>query len=227
MSKSFLVPLLLLLCTGSLATGAASSRAEAPSTQGSAGDLTGESAELVHTCLACGTGTRESDPSLTVRGRKVYLHSGHCEEGWLANPELMFAKLQPKSALFTEGEPPIWRGRTPWFWLGIYAVFGMISSAASAYLAVNRGQPPAVWFFAGLVGNLAALIVLYFIIPRQPAGSSTESILPGLTKVGVTRAPRSCDSCGETMHPSAANCPGCGAGLQPLFDSEVTLSQRP
>ncbi len=196
----------------------------ASSAENSLAGVLDESAQ--HGCLACGTDTTEGDLELSVRGRSVFLHEGHCHEVWLENPRALFAQLQPRGALFTESDEFVFAGRSPWFWVGIYAAFGMVCSAAAAYLAVNRGQAPAVWFFAGLFGNLAALLVLYFIIPKRTGDTFEDSIPAGFVKVATTRAPRACDSCGAAMHPSAKTCAGCGSSTQPLIESEVQLARR-
>ena len=47
-----------------------------------------------------------------------------------------------------------------WLYLGIYVLVGLVCAAACGYLAVNRGLQPIPWFFAGLVGNVAAIFVL-------------------------------------------------------------------
>jgi hypothetical protein len=178
-------------------------------------------AQASGTCLVCGGKTAPSDPVLHYRGRVVRLHAGACEERWKQDPERWFAKLQPAGALFQEpsGEPGALH--EPWFWLGLYVVAGLFCSAVAAYLAVDRGQPPATWFFAGLVGNVAALVVLLFVLPRSAADRSPAGIPRGLSKVPVTRAPRACTSCGAALHPAASKCPSCGEDVEPLVASEV------
>ncbi len=177
-------------------------------------------------CLACGTELGEGDFVLLHRGRRVPLHAGECDEVWRNDPVGQFGKLQPKSALFQEAQTESAPVRDPWFWVGLWVLGGLVCSAASAYLAVNRGQPPVAWFFAGLIGNVAALAVLVFIVPRGDATLLPAGIPAGLVKVPVTRAPRPCTGCGKPMHPAASSCPSCGAAVEPLVESEVLRAGR-
>ena len=175
-------------------------------------------------CLACDSEIGESDFVLLHRGRRVPMHVGACEAHWDADPLPIFAKLQAKGALFQEAEHAAEHAgvsHSPWFWFGVYVLAGLISSAASAYVAVNRAQPPLAWFFAGLAGNVAALVVLLFIIPRGDPSLLPAGVPVGLAKVPRTRAPRACEGCGAESHPSASKCGGCGASMVPLMPSEV------
>ena len=174
-------------------------------------------------CLACGKPTTESDPVLTVRGRTVALCAGHCKQMWDANPEQLFAKLQPAGALFTEERQPNAPLGDSVFWIGVFMVSALFSAAGSAYIAVNRGHFPANAFVIGLVGNLAGLLYLLFSLKRRSAPAEGIAITPGLTKTSVTHAPRACRDCGAPMHPSARKCSACGSEHEPLVGSEVPV----
>ena len=179
-------------------------------------------------CLACDAEIGDADFVLLHRGRRVPMHAGACEEHWNADTTGVFAKLQPRGALFQEAASEAEHygaAKSPWFWLGVYMLAGLVCAAASAYLAVNRAQAPLPWFFAGLVGNVAALAVLVFIIPRGDATLLPAGVPAGLAKVPTTRAPRPCNACGTELHPSAAICSGCGVTLTPLVASEVHGAQ--
>ena len=171
-------------------------------------------------CLLCGRETTEGELVELHRGRRVAV-CADCEEPWAEEKHVYFSRLQPKSALFQEAEEDRGPLSDPWFWVGVWMVAGLVSSAGAAYLAVNRGQPPVAWFFAGLVGNVAALAVLVFIIPRGDLATLPAGVPAGLAKVPVTREARVCTHCGASMHPSAGACSACGTAVEPLVESEV------
>lgn len=170
-------------------------------------------------CVACGSELGADDVALRAGARRVALCAGACADAFRADPQAFLAGLRTGSALFQEPAEPRAAVASPWFWLGVWVVLGLVSSAAAAYVAVDRGQPPLGWFFAGLVGNVAALAVLAFAIPR---GASRAP--KGLAKVPSTRAARPCTACGAALHPAASVCPACGAALEPLVPSEVRRS---
>ena len=72
------------------------------------------------------------------------------------------------------------------------------------------------WFFVGLAANLIGVL----LVLRQPAVAQVD--LPTrLGKIPVTLPPVKCPKCGAENHPSARQCTGCGARMQPTVDSEV------
>ena len=173
-------------------------------------------------CLACGATVAEGTEVPVHRGREVPICEPCLAKGaWEANRDVLFAQLQPKGALFAESEVETGPVLSGWFWFGAWVLTGLICAAASAYLAVNRAQPPATWFFAGLVGNVAALFVLLFVIPKGDPATLPAGVPSGLAKVPTTREPRPCTSCGTEVHPSASKCSSCGTTLTPLARSEV------
>ena len=173
-------------------------------------------------CVACGAPVEEGTEIPFHRGRAVPICEPCLDMGaWEGKRDELFAKLQPKSALFTEASEETVPVLSGWFWFGVYVLAGLVCAAASAYLAVNRAQSPATWFFAGLFGNVAALVVLLFIIPKGDATLLPAGVPSGLAKVPTTREPVVCPSCGRENHPSAKNCSSCGAGLSPSVASEV------
>ncbi len=136
------------------------------------------------------------------------------------DPERYFARLQARSALFDENAmraPPMALG---WLWLGLYVLTGLVFSAVCGYVAVSRSLSPIPWFFAGLLGNVAALVVLLFA-PRGDPAVWPGGIPGGLRKVPTTRAPVACPQCASTNHPAAGRCSACGADLAPTVQSEA------
>ena len=88
-----------------------------------------------------------------------------------------------------------------------------------------RGLRPLPWFFAGLLGNVAALFVLLTAAKRGTV-AAPAGVPPGLAKVPVTHAPVSCAQCGHSNHPAAQACSHCHAALSPTVQSEVTRAQK-
>ena len=136
-----------------------------------------------------------------------------------------FHKLQARSALFDEETNAAPAMATGWLYFGIYVLGGLVFAALCGYLAVTRSLSPLPWFFAGLVGNLAALLVL-LVTPRGNPVSAPAVVPAGLAKVPVTHAPARCETCGRLNHPSAKECSHCNAPLNPTTPSEVVSLQQ-
>lgn len=136
------------------------------------------------------------------------------------DPDVYFMKLQARSALFDERSMEGRAVSNGWLLFGAYVLVGLISAAICGYIAIGRSLAPLPWFFAGLFGNLAALIVL-LATPRGDAASQPAGVPSGFAKVPVTHAPVACPACGATNHPSAASCSGCGCSLAPAFEPET------
>jgi hypothetical protein len=175
-------------------------------------------AEEGETCTVCGTLLDSNDVALIVRGRRIPLDAAMVDE-FLAHEEKYFSALQPRGALFQEGEEG--SGRTAlggvdlfWFLVGFYILTAVIFAGLSAYMAVNKGLKPVPHFFIGLA--FSALGFLY-VLTRPPAGQ----ISGGLTKVHATSDPVSCGKCGYPNHPSSRKCVRCGSDLSPSTTSEV------
>lgn len=95
--------------------------------------------------------------------------------------------MRARSALFDEAGTDIELGAWP-SWIGVYLLAGLVFAALYGYLAVTSGLSPVPWFFAGLIGNLAALLVLLAARRSGPAFSAPS----GLAKVPRTVAPVAC-----------------------------------
>lgn len=172
-------------------------------------------------CIVCGEIIDGGEVvELRMHGRTFFVATELLED-FRSDPDKFFAKLQARSALFDEVGTNMGLGSWP-FWIGLYCLVGLLFSAICGYLAVTAGMPPVQWFFAGLIGNVAALIVL--LAARKNAGGAAAP--PGLAKVPGTASPRSCPSCGSLNHPHANTCSGCAAELNPVMVSEANLVGR-
>lgn len=173
-------------------------------------------------CVVCGVDLTEEDLTLIVRGRRVPLKQAMVDS-FLNNKEKYFSELQPKSALFQENlearqgtaQSGISLG---WFLFGLYVLTALIFGGLSSYSAVSRGLPAIPSFFLGLVLHVAG----YLYVLTRPAAADRADIPKGFVKVPTTRTPTHCPECGAENHPSAKKCSGCGAGLQPTIESEVS-----
>lgn len=174
------------------------------------------------TCIVCDTPIQAGNAvAIQHRGRVVHVNEKMLAD-WEENPSQHFRKVQAQSALFDEESIGINRMNFGWLGLGVYVLVGLIVGGICAYMALGRGLSGVVWFFAGLVFNAVALIVLMVWGSR---GGVDLSLLPqgvprGLVKIPKTYAPHACPSCGNMNHPSAVTCPGCSAGLEPRIESE-------
>ena len=164
-------------------------------------------------CLVC-DGELDADDGLAFlyRGRRITLDRLHLQE-FLADPSAYFSRLQPRGALFQEGGGSMGSG---WLILGVWVVLGLVGAAVCAGVALRKGLPPLRWFAAGLMANLAAVILVLTRAAPKPV-----SLPPGLARIPDTAAPYVCTRCGGQNHPSAAHCRDCGADIVPTTDSEV------
>lgn len=168
-------------------------------------------------CIVCKQQVYGADVvEVRYQGRRFFVKAAMLED-FDAEPLRYFEELQARSGLFDERA--VGGGKVSWGWLafGAYVVVGLVFAALCGYLAIGRGHLPLTWFFAGLAGNVAAL----FVLLKTPRGRLEAVMPPGLTKVPITRAPVPCPGCGATNHPSAAECGGCGAELEPAFEPET------
>ncbi|MEM7582719.1 MAG: zinc ribbon domain-containing protein [Acidobacteriota bacterium] len=153
------------------------------------------------------------------KGRTFHV-AGKMLEQLASDTDTYFQELQARSALFDERAVEGRQVSTGWLWFGSYVLIGLVFSAICGYLAIGRSLEPLPWFFAGLVGNLPALLVLL------AAGRGDSEALPaglpaGLAKVPTTRAPVRCAECGAQNHPAATACASCGHILSPTVEAET------
>jgi len=170
-------------------------------------------------CALCNRPIGADDPVYLVHGQRVALHAAEmAEPGAAARLQTLLAQLRPRGAFIGAESAPA-QLSAGWFLFGIYVLVGLLFGALCAHHALHTGYNPITWFFAGLVFSLPGYLVL-LTRPKQevvaPAG-----IPSGLRKIAATHAPAACPKCGTENHPSAAQCLGCGASLQPQLTSEV------
>jgi len=172
-------------------------------------------------CLVCGRRVH-GDEVVEVRykGRTFFVSAamfGLFEE----DPEQYFCTLQARAGLFDEAGVAARPMASGWLVFGLYVLVGLIFAAGCGYLAVARAHRPLPWFFAGLLGNVAALVVLLATPRGDAAAMSPFGVPPGLAKVPTTRSPQPCPRCGGTNHPAATACSGCAAPLEPGIEPET------
>ncbi len=171
-------------------------------------------------CIVCAQQIH-GDEIVEVRYKgRTFFVAGKMLDELASNTDTYFQQLQAQSALFDERSMEGRQMSFGWLLFGGYVLLGLIFAALCGYLAVGRSLAPLPWFFAGLVGNLAALIVLL----ATARGDSTvlpAGIPAGLAKVPTTRTPVTCSECDASNHPSAAVCGGCGRTLSPTVQAET------
>lgn len=170
-------------------------------------------------CALCNRRLGSDDPVYMVHGQRVPLHAAElAEPGVAARLQTLLAQLRPRGAFIGESAPA--ELSAGWFFFGVYVLIGLLFGALCAHRALHTGYNPISWFFAGLVFSVASYLILLTRPKRDvvaPAGIPT-----GLRKIAATYAPAACPKCGTENHPSAAQCLGCGAALQPQLTSEVS-----
>lgn len=132
---------------------------------------------------------------------------------------------RPRGGLFSEEGPSGQQLSLAWFVLGLYVLAGLIFAGACAHLAVHKALPPIPWFFVGFFLNAAG----YLILLTRPPGDARGfpgGIPRGLRKVPRTYFSEDCPECGNHNHPAAHYCPGCGAEMEPPFESEAARWRR-
>jgi len=171
-------------------------------------------------CLVCNKPVGDGDVAYLVNGQRAPVHSSVCDGQLRANPAAVLAPLRPHGAfLGAETEQPALASR--WFVFGLYVLIVLFFGALCAQLALHTGQKPVPWFLAGLAFNILGYAALRSR-PRQ-AFLAPGGISVGRSKIPSTHAPVACAICGAAVHPTASNCPGCGAELRPRARSEVSL----
>ncbi|MCH6560164.1 zinc finger Ran-binding domain-containing family 2 protein [candidate division KSB1 bacterium] len=171
-------------------------------------------------CFICNVPLSEEDVTLMVRGRRVPLKYTMVDS-FMNNQEKYFAELQPKSALFQENMEATGTAQggisSGWFLFGSYILIALIFSGLSGSAAISKGLPPITHYFIGFFFSVFG----YIYVLTRPVLTSEGEIPEGFVKVPTTHAPVLCEKCGNTNHPSAKKCSGCGAQLEPQMQSEV------
>ncbi len=167
-------------------------------------------------CLVCRLAIDGMEAvAVRYKGRTFYVNAGMLDT-FAEDPDRYFEILQARGALFDERAMEGRSVSPGWLLFGSYMLLGLICAALCGALAISRGLEPLPWFFAGLIGNLAAVFVL-MLNRRRGEADAPDS----WTKVRTTRAPSPCPGCGAENHPSATGCSGCGAVLEPAFQAEA------
>lgn len=170
-------------------------------------------------CLVCDQAIHDEDIiELRYRGRTFHVAAKMLED-FEDDPEAYFKKLQARTALFDEGAVVDRRMASGWLFFGLYVLLGLLCAAICGNIAISRALPPIPWFFAGLLGNVAAIFVL-LATPRGDPTALPAGIAAGLNKVATTRTPIACPSCGSSNHPAAEACSHCGQALTPNIQAE-------
>lgn len=166
-------------------------------------------------CIVCRQAIHEGDiVEGRYKGRTVHVAESMLPE-FESDPDHYFYPMQARAALFDEAAMETPAMRTGWLAFGLYVLVGLVFGAACAYLALERGLAAWPWFFGGLLFNVLALATLLIGKARVAAAP------PGLVKIPTTASPRPCRACGNTNHPSASACSGCGATLEPTLEPET------
>ena len=184
-------------------------------------------AEGGDSCFICNKPLDESGTEVMYRGIPHPAHTGNCLRAWenaVREDQLdaFVFKIEPRSALF-QGDSkflnPSFQKAHPmsnqWMWLGIGLLVTIVSGGVSAALAIvsHRSALPA--FIVGfLLPGIGILIIR--LLPKR----SDKFELRG-TKIATTFDVAYCPQCHHPAHPTVTSCPGCGASLTPVSESEV------
>jgi hypothetical protein len=171
-------------------------------------------------CIVCDLPIQGANAvQILHRGRVVHVNEMMMPK-WRQDAGRYFRKVQARAALFDEESLALRGLELGWLLFGVYVLVGLVAGGGCAYIAVARGLAPIPWFFAGLVGNVAALAVLC-TRPAADTSALPQGVPHGLVKVPTTHAPITCPACGRPNHPSTALCSGCGAVLSPSVEAEA------
>jgi hypothetical protein len=170
------------------------------------------------TCVVCNKPIGPNGVVYLVDGQRVPVHRGNCDARLHANATKYLAKLKPRGALLDASSLSA-QASYGWLYFGLYMLAGLIFAAQAAHRAFHVGRRPLVWLALGLVGNLPAYAVL-LALPKCKV-RALVGIPPGLGKIASTYSPQPCPKCGTENHPSARQCSGCGAKLNPTMESEA------
>ena len=191
--------------------------AEAPESGESSWTRVGARPGQGERCLVCGQAIFDKPlVEIRYRGRIFHVASGEMMERFSRDPESYLHRVQARSVLFDEASLATVPLASGWLLVGAYLLLGLFFAAACSYLAIQRARPPVPWFLAGLLGNVAALVVLL----STPRGDPALPIPSGLSKAPTTRAPLACEHCGAPNHPAARTCSSCETVLSPSLHAE-------
>jgi len=169
-------------------------------------------------CVVCNKPIGPDDVVYLVDGQRVPVHRVDCDSRLHVNPAKFLAKLKPRGALL-DATSVSSQASYDWLYFGFYMLVGLIFAALAAQRAFHVGRRPVVWLVLGLAGNLPAYAVLLALPKCQVR--ALAGIPPGLGKIASTYSPQACSKCGTENHPSARECSGCGAKLNPTMESEA------
>ena len=170
------------------------------------------------TCVVCNKPIGPDDVVYLVDGQRVPVHRGDCDNRLHASPAKFLGKLKPRGA-FLDASSLNAQASYAWLYFGFYVLAGLIFGALAAHRAFHVGRRPLVWLVLTLAGNLPAYAVLLALPKCQVR--ALAGIPPGLGKIASTYSPQACPKCGTENHPSARQCSGCGAKLNPTMESET------
>ena len=166
-------------------------------------------------CIVCDGPVGKNGFAIIYKGRRVAIRPEYVKD-FFENPDKYFPKLQPKGALIQE--KAILESGIGYSWLlfGIWVVLALIAASIASNIALRKGFSPLTWYFIGLITSLIGVIIILF----KPTSAYVD--LPGrLAKIPSTPQPITCTKCGKENHPTASQCIGCGAKMQPQMESEV------
>ena len=173
----------------------------------------------VDRCVVCSTLLQPGDRVYLVEGQRVGIMVV-MEPRLLSDPWTYIARLKPRGGLFGGEMAPASGVSDGWLLLGVYVTLGLGFAAVCGHRAINVGQGPVPWFFAGLFFNAFGYLALLLRPVNDDAAPPAR--YAGVTKVPSTSEPHTCPQCGHLNHPSATECLGCHTSLIPEGASEVT-----
>lgn len=200
--------------------GAAGGQSQTASARGDAAELLAQKVRPkgVESCLVCNKAIGPEDVVYLVEGQRVPVHRGTCDAELRARPRTFLAKLKPRGA-FLDASSLSAQASYGWLYLGLYVLAGLVFAALAAHRAFHVGRRPLAWLAVGLIGNLPGYLVLLALPKREVR--ALAGIPPGLGKIASTYSPQACPYCGAENHPSASECSGCAAKLNPTTESEA------
>ena len=167
-------------------------------------------------CVVCDRPVGADDDVYILNGQRMPVHRGECLAELESHLEKYKARMRPSGNFLGVESDAATALTTRWLALGLYVLLGLVFAALSVNRAINAGQSPVPWFFAGFFLNIFAWAVLV-ARHRRIADQAPK----GLAKVPQTAAPLACPACGHLNHPAASKCLGCGAKLEPAAVSEA------
>ena len=171
-------------------------------------------------CLVCRQAIHDGDiVELRYKGRRFHVADKMMAD-FESDPESYFSDIELHSALFDESAMDAPSMASGWLLFGLWVLVSLTTGALCAYLAIGRGKPPVVWFFAGLLLNVVGVVAV-LASGRGETSRLVGGAPDGLTKIPSTHAPRRCPGCGATNHPAARRCSACATNLEPSIQAET------